>query len=284
MSQAAVFLDRDDTLVVDLGFIDHPDKVMLVPGAVEAVRRLKSAGYSVVVATNQSGVARGYFDEERLQAIHARVQELLSAGGVRLDGIYYCPYLDGPEATVPRYRKASNLRKPAPGMLLKAARELDIDLSRSWMIGDEARDVEAGAAAGCRTILIDRNGSEPDGGAVQADHRTSCLLEAVMIVERHSEQDIDSREEQAGDADSEQLALLREIRDLLDRKERVSLHDDFSFFRLMATLVQMLALVVAGWGLYAMFTDQPAAALTRFALAGFAQLGMISFMLADRRR
>ena len=147
MSHPAVFLDRDDTLVIDSGYIDHPDKVALMSGAREAVQRFRQAGFKVVVASNQSGVARGYFDEKRLALINQRVQDLLAADGEGLDAIYCCPYLDGPDATVDAYRRESELRKPRPGMLLKAAREMDLDLTRSWMIGDALRDVEAGVAA-----------------------------------------------------------------------------------------------------------------------------------------
>ncbi|MCH7525954.1 MAG: HAD family hydrolase, partial [Planctomycetes bacterium] len=154
MSHPAVFLDRDDTLLVDSGFIDDPDKVKLVPDAIAAVIRLHRCGYKVVVVSNQSGVARGYFDEQRLDEIHGRLQGLLERGGAKLDGIYYCPYLEGSEAKVEAYRKRSDLRKPAPGMLLLAAGERNLDLARSWMIGDAVRDIEAGHRARCRTLLL----------------------------------------------------------------------------------------------------------------------------------
>ncbi len=288
MSQRAVFLDRDDTLVVDSGFIDHPDKVSLVPGAAEAVQRLKAAGYKVVVATNQSGIARGYFDETQLRAIHERLLYLLSEQGASLDGIYYCPYLEGPAATVEAYRQKSDLRKPEPGMLLLAAREMDLDLSSSWMVGDEARDIEAGAAAGCRTIHIDRNGRGAVGARVEPEHRVGSLLEAVAMVEKAEAEQGGS---QAGSIDSgvgregdRTVPLLTEIRDLLDREQRAAMHDDFSLRRLMATLVQLVALVSAGWGLDAMFSADAGAALARFGLAGFLQLLMISLTLSDRRR
>ena len=162
MKDAAVFLDRDGTLIEDSGYIDDPDKVRLLPGAAEAIRRFHAAGFRVVVASNQSGVARGFFTEKTLLAVHERMEDLLKRAGAPLDAAYYCPFLDGDEATVDAYRKDSPMRKPKPGMLLQAAKDLDLDLHRSWMIGDAARDIEAGASAGCQTVLIERDGaSEP---------------------------------------------------------------------------------------------------------------------------
>ncbi len=194
-----VFLDRDDTLVVDSGYIDHPDKVQLVSRAAEAVRRIGRAGFRVVVVSNQSGVARGYFDEARLNEVNDRMRTLLSRGGAELDGIYCCPFLEGPEAKVEAYRCASDLRKPLPGMLLQAAKDLNLDLSRSWMIGDSARDIEAGRSAGCRTILI-RNGRADgvESAATSPDFSTRSIIEAAMIVERESDDDVVLRDEPLG--------------------------------------------------------------------------------------
>ena len=158
MEAPAVFLDRDGTLIEDTGYIDDPDKVRLLPGVADALRRLSDAGHHLVIISNQSGIARGIFDEEMLSTVHDRLESLLEQQQVRLEGAYYCPYLDSPKATIDTYRRRSDLRKPKPGMLLQAAKELDIDLSRSWMIGDEPRDIQAGKRAGCRTILIRRNG------------------------------------------------------------------------------------------------------------------------------
>lgn len=153
----AVFLDRDNTLIEDPGYINDPADVILLPGAADALRRFRAAGYRAVVVTNQSGVARGRITEDQLIAVHSRLRELLRAEGAELDAIYYCPYLDGSEASVAAYRRDSELRKPRPGMLLLASRELGLELGRSWMVGDSLRDVEAGRAAGCRTILITDN-------------------------------------------------------------------------------------------------------------------------------
>ena len=160
MPQPAVILDRDNTLIEDPGFVSSPDQVRLKPGASAALRELNGAGYPVVVVTNQSGVARGYFTEETLQAIHQRMRELFTAEGAEIDAIYACPYLPGDEAKIATYRRDSELRKPKPGMLLLAASEMDLDLSRSWMIGDGLRDMQAGRAAGCRTIMIHPDGEQ----------------------------------------------------------------------------------------------------------------------------
>ncbi len=181
MKATAVFLDRDGTIIEAHGYINDPNQVRLIPGAADAIRCLSKAGHLVVLISNQSGVARGLLDEETLSRVHGRLEELLREEGVSLDGAYYCPYLDGPEAKVDAYRRDSELRKPNPGMLLQAARGLNIDLSRSWVIGDSPCDVEAGLRAGCRTILIDRDGSGGISGGVTATHTVRRLYEAARI-------------------------------------------------------------------------------------------------------
>jgi D-glycero-D-manno-heptose 1,7-bisphosphate phosphatase len=150
----AVFVDRDNTLIHDPGYLRDPEQVKLLPGSADAIRRLRIAGWPIIVVSNQSGVARGYLTEKDVAAIHERMIGLLESEGSGVDAIYYCPYLDGAEAICPEYRKDSDLRKPKPGMLLLAAREHGLDLARSWMIGDGERDVQAGKSAGCRTILL----------------------------------------------------------------------------------------------------------------------------------
>ena len=124
----------------------------LLPGVELALKSLAAAGFKIVVVTNQSGIARGLLTEETLAQIHAELRRQLSEKGAHLDAIYYCPY--HPEGTVEAYAMESDLRKPQPGMLLKAAEEMDIDLPASWMVGDDARDIEAGQRAGCRTIRL----------------------------------------------------------------------------------------------------------------------------------
>jgi D,D-heptose 1,7-bisphosphate phosphatase len=154
---AAVFLDRDNTLIHNDGDLGDPAKVRLMQGAASAVASLCGLGYKVVVITNQGGVARGKYTEEDVDAVHERLSALLAAGanGAKIDRYYYCPY--HPEGTVSRYRKEHPNRKPSPGMLWEAARELGLDMSQSWTIGDQVRDVQAGLAAGTRAILLRRD-------------------------------------------------------------------------------------------------------------------------------
>jgi D-glycero-D-manno-heptose 1,7-bisphosphate phosphatase len=148
----AVFLDRDGTLIEEIGYLTRLDRLALFPWSVDAVRLLNRAGFAVVVVTNQSGVARGYFDEGFVREIHRVLDERVIAAGGRIDGFYYCPHY--PDATIAAYRQSCECRKPKPGMLLRAAGELSLDLSRSFIVGDRWTDVEAGRAAGARGILV----------------------------------------------------------------------------------------------------------------------------------
>jgi D-glycero-D-manno-heptose 1,7-bisphosphate phosphatase len=143
----AVFLDRDGTVAHEVGYVNHPDRFRLFAFAPRAVRILNTLGLRVFVVTNQSGVARGYFTEEILREVHARLERGLARGRARLDGIYYCPHLPAGGATC-------SCRKPLPGMLRRAEREFGIDLSRSWVVGDMITDVEMGRSVGARTILL----------------------------------------------------------------------------------------------------------------------------------
>lgn len=148
----AVFLDRDGTLIEEVNYLAHPEQVRLLPGAAEAVRELNALGVPVLVVTNQAGVARGYFPESRVVEVHARLDELLRAGGARIDAYYVCPH--HPDAALEQYRIACACRKPAPGLLQQAEREWTLDLSASCIIGDKVSDLEAGARAGCPPILV----------------------------------------------------------------------------------------------------------------------------------
>jgi D-glycero-D-manno-heptose 1,7-bisphosphate phosphatase len=148
-----VFLDRDGVLIEDVHLLCDPSQVRLTPGAAGAVARLKRAGVTVIVVTNQTVVPRGLSTEETVHAVHARIDDLLAANRApAIDAYYAC--FHHPSATLPQYRCACACRKPRPGLLLQAARDFDLDLSASVMVGDRLSDVAAGAQAGCRTALV----------------------------------------------------------------------------------------------------------------------------------
>ena len=190
MSDKAIFLDRDDTLIEDPGYINDPEQVKLLDGVPEALIHLEALGYKLIVVTNQSAVAHGIVTENVLGEIHDRLKQLLVDKNAFLDRIYYCPY--HPEGVVPKYCKESNSRKPSPGMLLKAADEMDIDLSQSWCVGNSSRDIEAGLRAGCKTILIDmppahqrQPASSLSLAGVNPDYKAVNIKEAVNIVKKY---------------------------------------------------------------------------------------------------
>jgi D-glycero-D-manno-heptose 1,7-bisphosphate phosphatase len=155
----AIFLDKDGTLINDVPHNVDPGLIELCDKAGDGLHLLQQIGYHLFVMTNQPGVAKGLFPEEALEPVEARITELLSREQVVLDGFYYCPH--HPDGVLPGYATDCDCRKPMPGMLLRAAQEHGIDLSRSWMIGDILHDIEAGNRAGCKTALID-NGNETE--------------------------------------------------------------------------------------------------------------------------
>ncbi|MBI4560632.1 MAG: HAD family hydrolase [Candidatus Rokubacteria bacterium] len=148
----AVFIDRDGTLSEEVGYVNHPKRLRLLAGSAEAVRLLNRAGLRAVVITNQSGVARGYFSEEVLHAVNAELVAQLKAQGAFLDGLYVCPH--HPREGKPPYRARCDCRKPKPGLLLRAAGELGLDLAASYMVGDKISDVAVGRRAGAASILV----------------------------------------------------------------------------------------------------------------------------------
>jgi D-glycero-D-manno-heptose 1,7-bisphosphate phosphatase len=148
----AVFLDRDGTLNVDVGYPRDYGQIKLYPQGVEAVRRINRAGLLALVVTNQSGVGRGLLTEPELWTLHARISESLAARGARIDGWYYCPHY--PESTQAAFRKDCDCRKPRPGMGLQAARDFGLDLAGSYMIGDKVEDIEFGRAIGATSVLV----------------------------------------------------------------------------------------------------------------------------------
>jgi len=152
VSRRAIFMDRDGTLCEEMGYVNHLTRSRLLPKSLEAIRLANEQGWLVIVATNQSGVARGLFTEEMVQSVHRQLRERAEAGGARIDALYFCPHHPR-EGSAP-WRADCDCRKPRPGMLLRAAREHDIDLTRSWMIGDGFPDIEAGKAAGVRVVQV----------------------------------------------------------------------------------------------------------------------------------
>ncbi len=150
--QAAVFLDRDGTINEEVGYLDRIEKLRLIPGAAEAIRLINESGMKAIVVTNQSGVARKFFDEASVDEVHARLRDMLRAEGAFLDGVYYCPH--HPTEGRGDYLRTCDCRKPAPGLLLRAAEELRLDLARSYMVGDTLKDIEAGTRAGAQGILV----------------------------------------------------------------------------------------------------------------------------------
>jgi D-glycero-D-manno-heptose 1,7-bisphosphate phosphatase len=169
----AVFLDRDGTLLEEAGYVDRLERLVFFPFAVDAVRLLNRAGLAVVLFTNQSGVGRGIHTEAFVDEAHDLVTRRLAAGGARLDGIYYCPH--HPQAVVEAFRQACDCRKPRTGMMRQAAADLDLDLSRSFTVGDKWTDVEAGLAAGGRGILV-RTGY---GRSTEASYDTTSASAVV---------------------------------------------------------------------------------------------------------
>ncbi len=148
----AVFLDRDGTICEEVGFLSTIEQMRLLPRSGAAVKMLNEGGFKTIVITNQSGVARGFFPESRLEELHRELQRQLGEEGATLDGIYYCPH--HPSEGDPVYLQVCNCRKPFPGLLLKAAADLGLDLKASFMVGDHFSDVECGQSVGAKTILV----------------------------------------------------------------------------------------------------------------------------------
>ena len=169
MRKRAVFLDRDGTLIQDRGYIAEFSEVGFFPFAAAAVRALNRAGYMVIVASNQSAVARGICSQRQILRLHRQLREYFKDQGADITAFYHCPFLA--DGQVAGYRRKSPLRKPAPGMLLQAARDHAIDLARSFMVGDKPDDIEAGLRAGCRTVLVRTGQGSASEAALAAGER-----------------------------------------------------------------------------------------------------------------
>jgi D-glycero-D-manno-heptose 1,7-bisphosphate phosphatase len=178
-----VFLDRDGTVIEEVGYLDRIDRIRFFPYSIDAIRLLNRAGYAVIVATNQAGVARGFFDEVFVESTHRALADTIAAGGARVDAFYYCPH--HPDAAVASYRQACDCRKPQPGMLRRAAADHQLDLGRSFVVGDRDHDITAGTVAGAQGVLVrtgygDRVEPARHGAAAVADN----LMAAVSWILR----------------------------------------------------------------------------------------------------
>jgi D-glycero-D-manno-heptose 1,7-bisphosphate phosphatase len=173
----AVFLDRDGTINVEKEYLFRVEEFEFIPGAPEAIKLLKDAGFLVVIVTNQSGIGRGFYAEADLERLHAFMEQALARIGTGVDAYYFCPH--HPQHGQGEYRTECVCRKPLPGMLLAAARDLVIDLPASFMVGDKLADVEAGLAAGCRPVLVRTGYGAAEITAVPAGVQTVADLSAA---------------------------------------------------------------------------------------------------------
>lgn len=177
-----VFLDKDGTLVEDIPWCYDTSLVRFYPGVFEGLQLLHRSGYALVVVTNQSGVALGYGTEQDVKNMEFYIRRIFKEHGIPLEGFYYCPHC--PDGTIERYAVQCLCRKPKPGLLLRAASDLQLDMHQSWMIGDILHDVEAGRWAGCRTILVN-NGHETEWQLTEKrwpDYIAGSLLEAAQLI------------------------------------------------------------------------------------------------------
>jgi D-glycero-D-manno-heptose 1,7-bisphosphate phosphatase len=188
----AIFIDKDGTLIPDIPYNVNPDVITISDEVIQGLQLFKEQGYQLIVISNQSGVARGYFTIDALKDVEKRITSLLAPYKIKIDGFYFCPH--HPDGNVAEYAKECDCRKPQPGMILKACEEHTIDASRSWMIGDILNDVEAGNRAGCKTVLLD-NGNETEW--VSGEFRTPTylamtFLKAAQFIIEHTKEAVET--------------------------------------------------------------------------------------------
>lgn len=178
------FLDRDGVIIEDANYLSSPEQVVLCPGTPEAFRMIKDAGYEIVVVSNQSGIARGYFTYDDLEKVEKHLEELLKAAGAPLpEAWYYCPHHK--KGTVAEYAVDCDCRKPKPGLLLAAMKDLEIDSTESFIIGDKVSDLEAGFSAGCKSgvLVLTGHGTEQELKPLEKPYGTAPeILEAVKLL------------------------------------------------------------------------------------------------------
>ena len=182
----AVFIDRDGTISEEVGYINHPSRFRVFPYAAAAIKQLNDAGWLAIVVTNQAGVARGYFSEDMIKTVHTVMTKDLENGGARLDAVYYCAH--HPSVGEPPYRFDCDCRKPKPGLISHAARDFNIDLGESWMVGDRYSDVELARNAGVKSMFVLSGYGRGEwehqrsNWTVQPDLVADNLLEAVRLI------------------------------------------------------------------------------------------------------
>lgn len=339
MRRPAVFFDRDNTLIVGHDYLGDPAQVKLVAGAGAAVAKCRAMGFATVVVSNQSGVARGMFSEKDVRAVNAKMDaELLSHHPQAvIDRHEFCPF--HPDAKVPAYKQDSFLRKPKPGMILAAADAMALDLARSWVVGDAPRDIAAGKAAGCRTILITDPSLTPSPAAsetaqVKPDFSVNTLIEAIEVIARQSHRASTVASEQAEDANandsqaeaaadtSSQIAppsvttapparavpvklanpsatpqvaptkpidlsrlemTAQQILLELKRANEAHQHDDFSVSKLVAGIVQVLAVAALMLG-YFLYRNDVASLQSWLLVAIFLQAFTVALLIMSRQK
>jgi D-glycero-D-manno-heptose 1,7-bisphosphate phosphatase len=291
MKQPAIFFDRDNTLIVNDGHLADPDKVQLIDGAADGIARARGLGFRIVTISNQSGVARGLFSEEAVIAINEKMDQLLAEENPRakIDRHEFCPF--HPEAVVEQYRKDSELRKPRPGMILRAAEALDVDLSASWVIGDAPRDIEAGHAAGCRTILINdqtlpASQAAKETTVVEPDETVSTVAEAMDVIEAlvgtESLHQHSVHANRPAVANSDFVRLEHLLQQILDQVRRQNEHmPEFSLGKMLAGVTQILAIAIAVANYFYRPTGEP---LMPILIAIFLQALTVSLLLMGRER
>jgi histidinol-phosphate phosphatase family protein len=268
MRRKAIFFDRDNTLIANHSYLGDPEGVRLVNGAADAIARGRALGFAVVVISNQSGVARGMFDESAVRAVNARMEQLLAEQnpGAIIDHHEFCPF--HPDGVVEQYRRDSDLRKPQAGMIYRAREALALDLQGSWVIGDSYRDVEAGRSAGCRTILFSHPELQPspDAGSrsnARPDHTCTSLEDAMDFIEsaethkppvqiptrieggpamKLPDPPVEPAVERVVEPRLE--SLLEQLLAEFKRSQSPRHHVDFSVSRLLAGIVQIIVIAV----------------------------------------
>jgi len=180
----AVFLDRDGTLIEDVGYLERVGRIAMYPWSIDAIRVLNRAGLRVVVTTNQAGVARGYFTEALVEEIHRDIDARVVAGGARIDAYYYCPH--HPDGSVPAYSRSCDCRKPGRGLVDRAVRELGVDPARSFVVGDRRLDVQLASAVNARSVLVRTGyGVTEEAQGLKADAVADNLMDAAGWILRN---------------------------------------------------------------------------------------------------